>query len=70
MSFYQQSISKITGVTDTTLLIELEEIMRLEYRTLDHLSPQKFRAEAKMALAVYNYEQSDEGKAYAAQFAA
>ena len=70
MTFYQQSISKITGVTDAAILIELEEIMRLEYRTLDGLSPQKFRAEAKIALKVYEFQISDEGKALEAQYAA
>ena len=67
MTHYQQTISKITGIADPAILVELEEIMRLEYRTLDHLSPQKFRAEAKLALKVYEFEQSDEGKAHAAQ---
>ena len=70
MTHYQQTISKITGVTDATVLVELEEIMRETYRTLDGLSPQKFRAEAKLALEVYNFQNSDEGKALEAQYAA
>lgn len=70
MSYYQQAISKITGVTDAAILVELEEIMRDTYRTLDALSPQKFRAEAKLALKVYNFQNSDEGKALEAQYAA
>ena len=64
---YAASISKYTGVTDPEALAEIEDFMRLEYRTLDHLDSRQFARCARESHAAYQYEQTPEGKAYIAQ---
>ena len=60
---YAASISKYTGITDPELLDEIEELMRDEYRTLDHLSAERFASCARESLGFAIYLRSPEGKA-------
>lgn len=62
---YAQSISKCTGITDPELLAEIEDYMRDEYRTLDHLSPERFASCARECLGLAIYLRSPQGKAEA-----
>jgi hypothetical protein len=51
--YYGALIKKATGLTDNTETAEVEDIMRCEYSTLDHLTRQKFNRLAKRAYAVW-----------------
>ena len=62
---YAASISKYTGVTDPALLAEIEDLMRDEHRTLDHLSPSAFARCAREALGLAAYLRTPQGRAEA-----
>jgi len=47
---YQKQIAKVLGCTNVEARL-VEGFMRLEYGTLDNLSPQKFKSEAKIGYA-------------------
>jgi hypothetical protein len=64
---YSATISKYTGVTDQPTLDEIEELMRDEFHTLNHLSPQKFARSAKECLQAVQYMRTPEGQAYMAE---
>jgi hypothetical protein len=46
---YQASIAAATGVTDPAKIDEIEEVMRAEYRALDHLAKRQFDGAARRA---------------------
>lgn len=49
MGWYQQLISEATGRTDPKHIQAIEEVMRTEHGTLDHLSRSRFIADARMS---------------------
>lgn len=64
---YSAGISKYTGVTDQATLDEIEELMRDEYHTLNHLSPEKFARCARECWQAVQYMRTPDGQAYMAQ---
>lgn len=64
---YAASINRATGVTDPDLLAEIEDFMRDEHRTLDHLTREDFDRCACECWAEVQYMHTPEGMAWAAQ---
>jgi hypothetical protein len=64
---YALLISKATGQTDPETLAEIEDFMRDEYRTLDHLSLAKFNRCARECWAAVQFTRTPEGIAYMAK---
>ncbi len=64
---YALSISKATGQTDPETLAEIEDFMRLEYRTLDHLTLAKFNRCARESWEAVKFTRTPEGIAYMAR---
>ena len=62
---YAASINRYTGVTDLALLAEIEDLMRDEHRTLDHLSPEAFARCARESLGLAAYLRTPQGRAEA-----
>ncbi len=64
---YALSISEATGQTDPATLAEIEDFMRDEYRTLDHLDRAKFRRTARECWKAVQFTRTPEGIAYMAK---
>lgn len=60
---YAASISRDTGVTDPELIAEIEDWMRQEQRTLDHLSPRAFADLARSYWEIVAYLRTPAGAA-------
>lgn len=48
MSFYQSIFTEATGITDKKHLNRIEEIVRMEYSTLDHLTRAKLKRKRRL----------------------
>lgn len=55
MTGYQPIFSEATGITDPKQLARIEEIVRLEHPTLNHLTRAKLKKEARIAVDVMRY---------------
>lgn len=65
-SRYRQTIIKATGCTEKDA-VEVEELMRATYHTLDGLSRQKFVKESKSAYQELLWSRTPAGMAYVEQ---
>ena len=65
---YKQMIAKATGISDDAMLRRIEDCMRQDifHSTLDWQTSRQFNKGARDALAMLQYADSDEGKAYIA----
>lgn len=67
---YAQSISRATGVTDPVMLGEIEDFMRDEHPTLNHLSREQFDRCARESWQAVAWLRTPAGEAYLRQFSA
>jgi len=61
---YALSISRATGVTDPATIAEIEDFMRDEHRTLDHLDRQQFDRCARDCWKAVAWSRTPDGQAY------